>query len=55
MEKVTRNGISSAPEIFQRNMNKIIEGLEGVEVEVVDDFVIISKEKNKSLIMITKC
>ena len=46
MEKVTGNGISSAPEIFQRNMNEIIEGLEGVEV-VADDFLIISKWKNK--------
>ena len=46
MEKVTGNGISSAPEIFQRNMNEIIEGLEGVEV-VADDFLRISKWKNK--------
>jgi len=33
-------GISSAPEVFQRRMHKLIEGLEGVEV-VADDFVVI--------------
>ena len=31
-------GISSAPEVFQRRMHEVIEGLEGVEV-VADDFV----------------
>ena len=31
-------GISSAPEVFQWRMHKVIEGLEGVEV-VADDFV----------------
>ena len=38
-------GISSAPEIFQRRMNEIIEGLEGVEV-VADDFFIICRGQN---------
>ena len=33
-------GICSAPEIFQRTMHQMIEGLEGVEV-VADDFVIV--------------
>ena len=31
-------GISSAPEVFQRKMHELIEGLQGVEV-VADDFV----------------
>ncbi len=31
-------GISSAPEVFQRRMHEVIEGLQGVEV-VADDFV----------------
>ncbi len=31
-------GISSAPEVFQRRMHEVIEGLEGIEV-VADDFV----------------
>ena len=33
-------GISSAPEVFQRRMHELIEGLHGVEV-VADDFVVI--------------
>ena len=33
-------GISSAPEIFQRRMHELVEGLTGVEV-VADDFVVI--------------
>ena len=33
-------GISSAPEVFQREMHELIEGLRGVEV-IVDDFVIV--------------
>ena len=33
-------GISSAPEVFQRRMHELIEGLRGVEV-VADDFVVI--------------
>lgn len=33
-------GISSAPEVFQRRMHQLIEGLQGVEV-IADDFVII--------------
>ena len=33
-------GISSAPEVFQRKMHEMIEGLEGVEV-VADDFVVV--------------
>ena len=32
-------GISSAPEVFQRKMHELIEGLKGVEV-VADDFVV---------------
>ena len=32
-------GISSAPEVFQRHMHELIEGLQGVEV-IVDHFVI---------------
>ena len=31
-------GISSAPEVFQRQMHEVIEGLEGVEI-VADDYV----------------
>jgi hypothetical protein len=31
-------GISSAPEVFQRRMHELIEGVQGVEV-VTDDFV----------------
>ena len=33
-------GISSAPEVFQRRMHEVIEGLKGVEV-VADDFVVV--------------
>ena len=33
-------GICSAPEVFQRRMHQLIEGLQGVEV-VADDFVVI--------------
>lgn len=33
-------GISSAPEIFQRRMHELIEGLRGVEV-IADDFVVV--------------
>ena len=33
-------GISSAPEVFNRRMHELIEGLHGVEV-VADDFVAI--------------
>ena len=33
-------GISSAPEVFQRRMHELIEGLQGVEV-VADDFVVV--------------
>lgn len=33
-------GISSAPEIFQRRIHELIEGLQGVEV-VADDFVVV--------------
>ena len=32
-------GISSAPEVFQKRMHQLIEGLEGVEV-VADDFMV---------------
>ena len=32
-------GISSAPEVFQRHMHELIEGLQGVEV-IADDFVV---------------
>ena len=35
-------GICSAPEIFQRRMHEMIEGLQGVEV-VADDFVIVGR------------
>ena len=33
-------GISSAPEVFQRRMHELIEGLHGVEV-IADDFVVV--------------
>ena len=33
-------GINSAPEVFQRKMHELIEGLEGVEV-IADDFLIV--------------
>ena len=33
-------GISSAPEVFQRRIHELIEGLQGVEV-VADDFVVV--------------
>ena len=35
-------GICSAPEIFQRRMHELIEGLPGVKV-VTDDFVVIGR------------
>ena len=34
-------GISSAPEVWQRTMHKLVEGLQGVEV-IADDFIITS-------------
>ena len=33
-------GISSAPEVFQRRMHLLVEGLSGVEV-IADDFVVV--------------
>jgi hypothetical protein len=33
-------GICSAPEVFQRRIHELIEGLQGVEV-VADDFVVV--------------
>ena len=33
-------GISSAPEVFQRKMHELIEGLSGIEV-VADDFIVV--------------
>ena len=36
-------GISSAPEVFQRRMHEVVEGLQGVEV-VADDFVTVGFE-----------
>ena len=33
-------GIKSAPEVFQRRMHEVVEGLQGVEV-VADDFVVV--------------
>ena len=33
-------GLCSAPEVFQRRMHELIEGLRGVEV-VADDFVVV--------------
>ena len=35
-----RLGISSAPEVFQKKMHELIEGLRGIEV-VADDFVVV--------------
>ena len=37
-------GICSAPEVFQRKMHELIEGLKGVEV-VADDFMIVGRGK----------
>ena len=37
-------GISSAPELFQRRMNKILEGLEGY-VDLIDDLLIYGKDQ----------
>ena len=39
-------GICSAPEVFQRCMHELIEGLQGIEV-VADDFVVVSLGKTK--------
>ena len=33
-------GISSAPEVFQRKMHEVIEGLKGIEV-IADDFIVV--------------
>ena len=41
-------GICSAPEIFQRKMHEIIEGMEGIEV-VADDFLIYGCGKTTEL------
>ena len=57
-------GIKSAPEIFQRKMHELIEGLNGVEV-IADDFVVVgygdslqaaSKDHDKSLsVFLQRC
>ena len=39
-------GICSAPEVFQRRMHELIEGLQGIEV-VADDFVVVGLGKTK--------
>ena len=39
-------GICSAPEVFQRRMHELIEGLQGVEV-VADDFVVVGLGETK--------
>ena len=39
-------GICSAPEVFQRHMHELIEGLQGVEV-VADDFVVVGFGETK--------
>ena len=46
-------GISSAPEVFQRKMHKLVEGLSGIEV-VADDFIVVGcgntiEEANRDL------
>lgn len=41
-------GINSAPEILQRKMHELIEGLIGVEV-IADDFVELFEEKKLCL------
>ncbi|CAB3995154.1 Retrovirus-related Pol poly from transposon [Paramuricea clavata] len=33
-------GISSAPKVWQRRMHEFVEGLEGVEVLIADDYLI---------------
>ena len=45
-------GICSAPEVFQRRMHQLVEGLEGVEV-VADDFVVVGV--GESLAEATHC
>ena len=57
-------GIKSAPEIFQRKMHELIEGLNGLEV-IADDFVVVgygdslqaaSKDHDKSLsVFLQRC
>ena len=39
-------GISAAPEFFQRQMNKILEGLTGV-VCMMDDILVVGKSKEE--------
>ena len=39
-------GISSAPEIFQRHMNKMLSGLQGVLCHV-DDILVYGKDSKK--------
>ena len=39
-------GIASAPELFQKQMSKILEGLDGV-VCLMDDVLVIGKERNE--------
>ena len=40
-------GISSAPEVFQRRMHELIEGLQCVEV-VADDFLVVGQGESKT-------
>ena len=42
-------GISSAPEVFQRKMHELIEGLDGVEV-IADDFLIVGFGESAELL-----
>lgn len=39
-------GISSAPELFQRRMNRILEGLDGV-VCLIDDILVFGKDQDE--------
>ena len=46
-------GICSAPEIFERRMHQLIEGLNGVEV-MADDFVVDAMKQRQSMTMTKK-
>ena len=47
-------GIKSAPEIFQRKMHELIEGLSGVEV-IADDFVVVGYGDSNALTAALLC
>jgi len=47
-------GISSAPEVLQRRMSRILEGLEGVVCQI-DDILVFGKDQKSTIDDYTRC